>query len=223
MGVKMKKRVFLAIAFSSMVSLCSCYAFDNGDFQYWNNESISCTINKDWKMNLEEEFRFGDDAKDFYYRHSDLGVTYSGLADWLDVGINYRHIFEEKNSKWKEENRPHLNATLKGKLFDCSFSNRGRFEYRNRETSEEYWRYRNKFTIKLPFKLTKFQIRPYIADEIFIDFDEEELNRNRLYGGFNLKLFKYLKADFFYLWQSSEKNDKWNDLHILGTKLKIYF
>ena len=72
-------------------------------------------------------------------------------------------------------------------------------------------------------KLTQLEIQPYIADEIFYDFDEEALNRNRLYAGFNLKLLKHLKADIFYLWQSSEKNDKWSDTHILGTKLKLSF
>ena len=82
---------------------------------------------------LEEEFRFGDDGGNFYYQHSDLGLIYSGISDWVDVGINYRHVFLEKDSDWKQENRPHLNATVKCKLLDFSLSNRGRLEYRNRE------------------------------------------------------------------------------------------
>jgi len=219
----MKNKVFLAAALTSVISIFNCHAFDDGDFQCWNNAVISWKANKDWRITLDEEFRFGDDGNSFYYRHSDLGLTYSGFAEWVDIGINYRHIFEKKSTGWKEENRPHLNATLKWKLCDFSFSNRARFEYRNREDAEEYWRYRNKFAIKLPFKLTKFEIQPYIADEIFYDFDQERLNRNRFYGGLNFKLAKNLKAEIYYLWQSSEKNDKWNDLYILGTKLKIYF
>ena len=224
------KNIFLRntrsiIVLSLLILICSSdsFAFDDGDFQYWNSESLSVEINKDWKINLEEEWRFGDNAGNFYYQHSDLGLTYSGFAKWFDLGMNYRHIFEEESSKWRLENRPHLNVTFKWDLFDFSFNNRGRFEYRNREDAEDYWRYRNKFTIKLPFKLTTFEIQPYIADEIYYDFDQDSFNRNRLYGGFNFKLFKYLKADIFYLWQSSEENDKWRDLNILGTKLKIFF
>ena len=221
--LKIMKKFILAIGLLLRMFLCNCYAFDDGDFQYWNSESVSVKINKDWKIGLEEEWRFGDDAGDFYYQHSDLGLAYSGFANWFDLGINYRHIFEKKSSKWRVENRPHLNATLKWKLLDFGFSNRGRFEYRSRKDTEDFWRYRNKFTIKTPFKLTKFEIQPYVANEIYYDFDQGAFNRNRLYGGLGFKIFKHLKAEIFYLWQSSEKNNKWSNLNSLGTKLKISF
>jgi len=218
----LSKILFIAIIFTALF-FDNSFAYDDGDFQYWNTESASWKLDKDLTIALEEEFRFGDDASNLYYQHSDIGATYSGLADWLSIGINYRHIFEEKSSKWKQENRPHLNATLKWKAADISLSNRLRLEYRNREDAEEFWRYRNKFSIKMPIKLSKFEIQPYVEEEIFYDFDEETLNRNRLYSGFNLKLLKNLNAQAYYLWESTEKSDKWNDIHVLGTKLKLSF
>lgn len=201
----------------------SCFAFDDGDFQYWNTESASWRINKLWQLTLEEEFRFGDDASDFYYQHSDFGATYSGIADWLDIGINYRQIFEEKSDDWKDENRPHLNATVKFKLSDFTCSTRNRFEYRNIEDADNFWQYTNKLTVNLPLKLTRLEIQPYLADEIFVDFDQEELSRNRLYAGFALKLLQGLKGELFYLWQRSKKTGKWSDYHIIGSKLKLPF
>ena len=172
---------------------------------------------------MEEEFRFGDDADQFYYQHSDLGFTYSGFADWLNIGINYRHIFQEKNDKWVRERRPHLNITLKKKVHDWVLSCRGRFEYRDTQNSNDGWRYRDKFTVKTPFKFSRLEIQPYIADEIFVDFDEEELNQNRLYAGFSFKLLKNLKGEIYYFWQRSKKSDEWIDANILGTKLKFSF
>ena len=83
----MNKVIILIITI--LLSSNYSFAFDDGDFQYWGTGSISCKINKDWKLKLEEEFRFGDDASNFYYQHSDLGVIYSGLAKWIDIGINY--------------------------------------------------------------------------------------------------------------------------------------
>jgi len=200
-----------------------CFAADDGDFQYWNTESVSWEVKDNLKMKLEEEFRFGNNADTLYYQHSDIGVTYSGLASWLSLGINYRQIFEESGSSWLKENRPHFNVTAKGDFFDWGLSNRARLEYRNRQDNEDYFRYRNKLTIKTPFKFTKFSIQPYVADEIFYDFNVETLNRNRLYLGFTSKLFNQLKANIFYLWQSSEKSDKWNDANVLGTKLEFSF
>lgn len=172
---------------------------------------------------LEEEFRFGGDAKDFYYQHSDLGFIYSGFAQWLDLGANYRHIYEKNKGKWFLENQPHLNATLKWKFDEWSLSNRSRFEYRNRQGREDFWRYRDKFTVKIPFKFTKFEIHPYVADEFFYDFDVERVNKNRFFGGFESKLTKNIKADIYYLWESNEKNRNWNDAYVLVTKLTLQF
>lgn len=199
------------------------FTFDDGDFQYWNTESISWKLDKEYKATFETEFRYGDNASNFYYQHSDIGVAYSGLAKWVDLGLNYRQIFEEKSSIWRYENVPHFNATFKWKWFGIDFSDRSRLEYKNKEEAEDYWRYREKFTVTFPLKLTKLNIQPYIANETFYDFNVESLNKNRLFGGFNFKLVKNLKAEVYYFWESSKKNDKWSDLHILGTKLKLSF
>jgi len=221
MGCKIKGIALGSVLFLLLPEVC--FAADDGDFQYWNTESVSWEANDNLKIKLEEEFRFGNDASTLYYQHSDLGVTYSGLATWLNIGLNYRQIFEESGTNWLSENRPHFNITFKQKFFDWALSNRARLEYRNREDKEDFFRYRNKFTLKTPFKFTKFVIQPYVADEIFYDFNVETLNRNRLYLGFTSRLFSRLKANIFYLWQSSEKSDKWNDANVLGTKLEFSF
>ncbi len=201
----------------------AAYAFDDGDFQYWNTESASWKLNDNWKMSLEQEFRWGDDAANLYYRHTDLGWSYSGAVDWLTLGINYRHVNEEKSGEWKYENRPHFNAEAKFKLLGLDFSNRGRFEYRNQEDSDNFWRYRNKFGFKLPWEMTKWAIQPYMADEIFYDFDIGQMNGNRLYTGFALKPLNNLSAEIYYLWETKEGASKWTDKHVLGTKLKLSF
>ena len=199
------------------------YAFDDNDYQYWNTECVSWSLKKDWKMQFEQEFRLGDNGSNLYYEHSDIGVAYSGAAKWLELAVNYRHILEEKKSKWKEENMPHMSATLKWKMFDFSLSNKMKFEYKNRQDAEDYWRYTNKLTITPPCKFTRKEIQPYVADEIYYDFDKQSLNVNRLYGGLTFKLFKNVGFDIYYLWQASKQSKKWSDLNILGTKLKITF
>ena len=199
------------------------FAFADGDFQYWNTERISYKINKEWKIGLEEEFRFGNNAGNLYYQHSDIGVSYSGLAEWIDLGINYRLVFEEKNDKWKYENRPHFNATLKYNLDNVKLSDRSRIEYRAKEKASDSWRYRNKFTIKIPLKVGEVEINPYIADEIFLDCAEGEFNKNRLYSGIYLNLLKNLGADVFYMWQLNKTANHWTTYNILGTKVKLSF
>jgi len=201
-----------------------CFAYDDEGFQWWSTAGVSYDINKDWKVTFEEEFRLGDDGGHLYYHHSDLGFVYKSLADWIDLGFNYRGVFEkDSKGEWRQENRPHLNITLKGKLFDLDLSDRSRFEYRDRENKKDLWRYRNKFTVKLPLELTKFKLQPYLADEVFINFDEEGYNRNRLYSGASFKLSKNLEGNIFYLWQSSRSGGDWKDINVLGVGLKYHF
>jgi hypothetical protein len=219
---KVCKTLFICTAVVLIMAMNS-FAYDDGDFQYWNNENVTWEINKEWKAKLEEEFRFGDDASDFYYQHTDLGFTYSGFVEWVDVGLNYRGIFEEKSKDWKYENRPHLNLKLKTSLGDVKVSNNNRFEFRIRQSNEDKMRYRNKSTVKPPIKFSRFEIQPYLTDEIFLDTDSVEMTRNRLYIGFNGKVWKNFKADIFYVLESNKSSDNWADVNVFGTKISLSF
>ncbi len=223
--MKLKNRIcFATVVITILLVNEICFASDDGDFQWWSTADFSFDINKDWKFKFQEELRLEEGAGTLYYHHSDAGVVYSGLADWIDLGLYYRQVFEkDSGGKWRWENRPHVNVTFKGKLFGLNVSDRSRLEYRNREKKEGVWRYRNKATVKLPFELTELKLKPYIADEIFVPFNEGNIDRNRLYAGVSLNMSKNIKADIFYLWQSSKSGKEWKDINVLGTALKFYF
>jgi hypothetical protein len=206
--------------------LCSTvFGFNDGDFQYWSSAGASVNINENWKAEFTEEFRFGNKGGNLYYQNSELGFVYSGFADWLDIGLNYGLIFEkdDKTDIWHRENRPNLNLTFKWKMWDLLLSDRNRFEYRDRENAKDLWRYRNKFTIKTPWKLTPWQLQPYVADEIFINLDNEHFNRNRFYAGVSKQLAEKLSLDIYYMLQASRKHSDYTDYHVLGTTFKFKF
>ena len=71
--------------------------------------------------------------------------------------------------------------------------------------------------------MKKFEIQPYVADEVFYDLDKDILNRNRLYGGFGFKIADNLKGEIFYLWEATKSSGKYSDTNVLGTKVKFYF
>jgi len=202
-----------------------CFAFDDGDFQYWSSAKVSFDINNDWQCNFEEEFKFGDDAGELYYHHSDLGFVYKSFADWIDLGFNYRQVFERTDSEgeWTQENRPHLNVTLKGQLFGLNVSNRSRFEYRDVEDNEDHWRYRNKVTVKLPLELTELKLKPYLADEVFVPLNDDNITKNRVYAGVSFKVLENVTGEVFYCWLTGRTADGWKDINVLGTWLKFRF
>jgi hypothetical protein len=200
----------------------------DGDFQFWNTESIEGKITEKVGAYMETEFRFGDDASEFYYQHAHLEIPIE-VYDWLEIAPAYRQVWElftksedeEGQEDWFAEARPNLNVTLKHKWNDWKLSSRNRFEYRFFEIDkEDLFRYRNKFTLKSPWKWTSWNINPFIADEIFID-EVDGFNRNRLQIGVGMNIIEHVDGAIYYLWQTSEKGEEWIDFNVIGLQFKI--
>jgi hypothetical protein len=140
------------------------------------------------------------------------------------VGAGYRHILSKNTrNKFLIENQPYITATLFWELVGFKFDDRSRLEYNHFDYKGDRGTYRNKLTIKAPWKLTKLQIQPYLSDEVFFVFDDNEnFNKNRFSAGIGMTIFKNLKADIYYMLQSS-KSRRWSDTNILGTKFKLAF
>jgi len=199
------------------------YAYDNGDFQIWHTENQDLQIGKGTKLTQEEEWRFGENASEFYYQHYDWGVVY-GFDKRLDIGLNYRQVYEKYKKKWREENRPHVNATIKFDLWKLKLEDRNRIEYRHFRYKDDFIRYRNKLAIKYPFDFQGIKIIPYVSDEIFIASNGTGFNENRFYAGAEFGVTKHVKCDIYYLLKDNRiKNAKWSCANVLGAKLKIIF
>jgi len=215
------KRLKIAGIFLGLI-INTAHAYDDGDFQVWHTESQEKKLNDKFKISIEEEFRWGDNAGELFYHHYEPGLTYAANKH-LDISLKYRQIYDKKKGKFKEENQPNLNVALKGDFFGFSLEDRSRLEYRHFDYQPDSWRYRNKFTTKLPWKFTKFEIQPYIADEIFVNFYNTSFTKNRLYAGLGINLAKNIKAELYYMLESSQSTHIWTDVNVFGSKLKIVF
>jgi hypothetical protein len=201
-----------------------CFGFEDGDFQFWQTAAASFDLNKDWTGAVEELLKFGDDAGHFYYHHTDLGFVYGGLADWIDLGFNYKELFlEDSDGHWSREKRPHLNVTFKGRLGTLDWTDGSRLEFRDRETEEDLWRYVNRLRVKLPWEFTKFKFRPYVADYLYVNLEGRAFDKNRFLSGVSFELTKDIESELYYLWQSGRWDGRWEELNALGLQLKIAF
>ena len=139
------KMFFLAAVMTVILTGEVCFGTDDGDFQWWSTAGLSFDISEDWRFTFKEELRLREDGGHFYHHHSEAGFEYKSLAEWMDLGFNYRQAYEkDSGGKWREENQPSLHITLKSKLLGLDVSDRSRFEYRHRENKDHVWRYRNK-------------------------------------------------------------------------------
>ena len=209
-----------------MAQMCPAVSFRDGDFQYWSINGGSVDIDENWTITAEEELRFVDNASEFYYQHTDVGVVYKNVVENVDLGFNFRKAFTKiSRDNWNSENRTHLNLTIRGELFDMPVSNRSRFEYRDIDESKNLFRYRNKFTINFPLEFTQLKLKPYLAEEVYINCDEDGFNKNKVYAGLKLKLADNIDGSLFYLWQTRKPSGSgWGqDINVIGTALKIRF
>ena len=198
-------------------------AYDDGDFQIWNTNVQEFKINDLTKGALEEEFRWADDADEFYYHHYDAGFS-RVMNDFFSLGGGYRHIFELKRGEFKAENEPYMTAILSGEIAGCAIEDRSRFEYRQFDYQDDSKRYRNKITVKLPWSFTRAKIQPFLSDEGFMSIADEALfAQNRLSAGCGAALNDRIKLEAYYMLQSSKGSSVWTDTHVFGTKIKIVF
>ena len=202
----------------------SCFASTDGDFQFWTTAGASFDVNKDWGGAVEEILKFGHVAGNFFQHQTDLGFTYKSFADWIDIGLNYKQVYKKQtDGDWSREKRPHLNITFKGRLGNFDFSDRSRFEFRDKEYGDDLWRYVNKFEVNLPFEFTQFKFRPYVADQVYINMDGSGFEKNRIYAGFNFELTEDVESELYYVRQWSESDGRWQELSALGLQLKLRF
>jgi len=203
----------------------SVFAFDDGDFQVWNTDVEEVQLKKDLKLVLEQEFRWGNNAREFFYQHYDAGLAYVLNKAWT-MGTGYRQIYSRSgpSKPWQAESDPYLFITYFGELAGFKFDDRSRFEYQYYSFKADTGRYRNKLMIKAPWKFTKLEIQPFVSEEIFVMLGGNQgLNQNRLSGGFGFSFAKNVKAEVYYMLLSSKSNDIWKDSNVLGTKVKVNF
>jgi Protein of unknown function (DUF2490) len=221
LGIQKLSLVVVALVLFQIVKL---YAYDDGDFQIWNTDVEEVQLKKDLKLAFEQEFRWANNASEFYYQHYDAGLTYALSKSW-SVGAGYRQIYSRTAlAPWQSESDPYTFLTYFGELLGFKFDDRNRFEYQYFSYKSDTGRYRNKLTIKPSWKLTKFEIQPFISDEAFIVMgDGQGFNQNRLSGGLSFSVMKNLKAEVYYMLFSSKAGSRWKDYNVLGTKIKIIF
>lgn len=219
------KRIVCIAAVLVLATAAHAFAYAEGDFQIWQTTAQDIALMKGAKLAFEQEFRYWNDSSELYYQHYDFGLVL-GLSRHFDLGLFYRQIYERRKtgSKFLPEECPSINATLKTDLWGYVLEDRNRFEYRIFDYQGDNCRYRNKVTLRAPWKLTPLKIQPFLADEIFIRIDDSVVfNQNRFSAGASIDLMRNVRGEIYYTLKSDRGRVKWTDANILGLKLKASF
>jgi Protein of unknown function (DUF2490) len=196
------------------------------DTQMWNDAQVAIALNKEVDFNLYTTFRFGRDITHLVDRRAGAGFTFKvgrfvkQPADFLTVASWFLVITTRPAEGRKtNENRLHLNATLRYPFAKFALSDRNQFEHRIR-SPQSTTRYRNRLQLDYPAKLEDGQFGLFASDEVFYDWSVDEWVRNRFTVGVTRRFNKYFTGDLYYMRQNDARSRP-GDLHVIGVAYKI--
>ncbi|MEW5895926.1 MAG: DUF2490 domain-containing protein [Candidatus Omnitrophota bacterium] len=214
--------LFLVVVIFNYLIVSDSMAFTRNDAQLWTAVMLKMHMSYDNYLYLGREFRFGNHCKEVIYRYTEGGVSFEKY-EWVHIAMLYRYGTRKKDGVWEEESTPHLNVTFIKRTDSIFLSTRNRIEYEMLRKTKDIWRYRNKIIIGIPMKWNKKELRPYVADEFFIDFDQDCHNINQISGGIRFELVENFLADVFCLWQSRVDRNWESPDHVVGMNLELTF
>jgi len=203
-----------------MILLGNFFSHGFEDTQFWHSEKFEETVNKKTSIALEQDFRVGDNMSSLLYFHADFGFKRS-INESYSINLNFRKVFEQRGLEIKREHRPHVQIAWSGKSGSFSISSRARLEYRIRKGEDSVFRNRDMISLQYEKGFSALMLVPYIANEIFYDFEKNELSRNRFYIGARIGSLKLVKPTIYFLIQTGIKNENIFHIGVIGFKFKF--
>ena len=187
--------------------------------QFWHAEKITQSFSDKLSLTFEDDFRSESFGENNYYFHGDVSLKYK-LSSAIFFNANFREVFEKKSSGWVQEHRPHGTVSMKKKFGLISTTGRIRMEYRIKDSGSTF-RNRNMLTLDFGNGWTSMKLVPYMADELFYNLADKEINRNRFYLGVKVKKLSVYKPTLYFMQQRSLKNNKWESFGVFGIKISF--
>lgn len=179
-------------------------------------------ITNDFVFTYENEFRLHDTTTPaLYYDHNDIQIKYL-VNPYFDLFSDYRLIFQNKGNGFSEQNMFLEGFNLKYPAQKWGKMNlRSRLEIGlNQDPVPTSWLWNEFPKYNTPWKWTKYEINPFIADEMFFDVTHDmNLVKNRIYGGVDWKLTSKIKGGTYFYRES--KQGKWSNSFV--TQIKFEF
>ena len=217
-----RKISIMAIVLGAVILSSAAAKADDGP-RYRYSNSIDKTINKDWSITLYSEIDTDKDrGHDLNAMDQELSLVYSGLATWLDVGPGVGYFDGKNNGHWEYTTYPYGFITLKKTFLGLSFNDRNRFDADLPHHAENAFVYRNALTIATAKKWTRFEIQPFVSDEIFYNSLAKYMSDNQAFAGINFKITKNIGGSLSFMMDSSHSKDANDIAHWKKTPMVIF-
>jgi len=162
------------------------------DIKIWTAAKIEKSLGKDWKISLEEEFRFQKNATQVGEYFTELDVEYKVDRN-ISIEAGYRYARNRKKNK-SFENRSRYNVDLKyeGNINYFSFRARVRYtkEIEGMQLLDHAIPYEKYFRTRIELRYNRLErLVPYINGELFQlheMYEYPSFDKYRVLGGLRM-------------------------------------
>lgn len=196
----------------------------NGDFQIWNRYFFDIPIVTSLSSFTTIEFRYGDDASKLYLTYVQTQFLYKPFR-WLKIGPGYRQYWQRSpltSSHFEPGYSPLTDITFILRLASWEFRDRNRIQYIIFRSDPSYWLYRNRLRLIPPWSATRFQITPFIENEIFIR-QGQGFHQNRTSTGFLFLMNKSIGGEVYYMLRFLKREPNWTYQNVVNIALLFNF
>jgi len=194
------------------------------DWELWTELRWKKPVSERLTLQGTSSFRFRRDLGEFYRHFDEVGLGYKWLS-WLKVEGAYQWNYSERPKTHDPvyEHRLYTSVIPQLSVGRLQLENRNRLEWRHINGVDD-WRYRNRSKASLPLWTGRWwQIKPFVADELFYGFRAEAINRNRVLVGVEKPLSARLAVEVFYVLESNKAGRDWDEFHGLGFATLVMF
>lgn len=194
----------------------------NEVFYLWNTNSIFKPLSEKTVLAFSFKTHFEAKQKEIDQNYFEGQFRYL-LNSNLSVGAGYRLVREKDNENWQYENRYLTYLFYKKKSQNCDIYFTNRLSYRDFGNSNNHFRYYNKLMFILPVTLLSKTLHPFIAEELFVKLNSENVHLGRLFAGIRCWNDKKVKLDL-YAAKCFQKEEPgiWDTYPLAGANLMIF-
>ena len=205
-----------------LFSLSDCLAQLNPDGSYfWNSTGITYSFNDKTELSFGNKDHYSNQINRLEYYHFEL-IGYRRLTEKFSLGLGLRQTENYKSDKWN----PGQTYMFYG-VYLLNYGNI-RIKFANRltakvnKTTDTQYGLDNISNVDL-FEHSVCKLpKPYLADEIFSNFNSEKIQTIRIYGGLHLLKKEYMGIDIFYCYWKSRSTAEWKNYNVLGISTKVH-
>lgn len=213
---------FIRTCFVASILALPLLAQATYDWGNSHNLLVKASLSEDWFLISRSNLASRNNFENYFLGYTGLGLGYQFNRQW-SLRAGYRQAWFHIAEEWKPEYRPYMESYYTGFKNSFRLTSRTRFEFRFYDHREDYIRARQEFTITAPWKFSPLQLKPYLEEEVFYNFQQNRIEANWLGGGFSFYPWDGAKIKFGYRMNRYRIGDDFQTRHTFVTGLNLFY